>query len=346
MYKKPGKKEIDANLTKAELLDELYALDEKYNIILDAMDVTMTLVDAETLERKDGNLHFAELLGYSLEELHDLSPKELLVDIENNGMHQAHEEVKASGSSVYTTQFRKKDGSILDLSMTSKLVEINAEACILSSGRDITELLRAQNDRERAYEELEQKVRERTRELSLKTEKLEQEILKREAVEQELRKSQDELNLKNSSLEDMNTALKILLGKTAEDRSETEKNLVVNIRELIEPYLEQIKKTQLTPDQRSLLNVVESNLKEVVAPHLHRMFDDKFSIFTPREIQVANLVKVGKSTKKIAQLLHMGSGTVEHHRKNIRKKLGLNNRGANLRSYLLSKTDLPGMKHP
>jgi len=54
------------------------------------------------------------------------------------------------------------------------------------------------------------------------------------------------------------------------------------------------------------------------------------------EIKVINFIKEGRTTKEIARLLNASARTVEVHRGHIRRKLNLNKRKANLRSYLLS----------
>nr|CBX27422.1 hypothetical protein N47_H22440 [uncultured Desulfobacterium sp.] len=59
-------------------------------------------------------------------------------------------------------------------------------------------------------------------------------------------------------------------------------------------------------------------------------------ILPPREIEIASLVKEGRSIKDIAELLSIGITTVQFHRNSLRKKFGLKDRDSNLRSYLLS----------
>lgn len=83
------------------------------------------------------------------------------------------------------------------------------------------------------------------------------------------------------------------------------------------------------------VNLVESSLQEILSP-FSRKLSSKFSQLTPKEIQVANLIKDGKSSKEIANLLNVSSSAIDVDRYRIRNKLGLNNKKANLRSYLAS----------
>ena len=50
----------------------------------------------------------------------------------------------------------------------------------------------------------------------------------------------------------------------------------------------------------------------------------------------ASLVKDGKTSKEIADVLNVSETTVNFHRKNLRVKFGLRNKRTNLRSYLMS----------
>jgi DNA-binding NarL/FixJ family response regulator len=51
---------------------------------------------------------------------------------------------------------------------------------------------------------------------------------------------------------------------------------------------------------------------------------------------VANLIKDGKTTKEIADIIGVCQGAISLHRDHIRKKMGLNNKKINLNTYLTS----------
>ena len=54
---------------------------------------------------------------------------------------------------------------------------------------------------------------------------------------------------------------------------------------------------------------------------------------------MATLVKDGKSSAQIADILYVSEATVSFHRRNLRIKLGLKNKKVNLRSHLLSMSE-------
>ncbi|KGE70823.1 helix-turn-helix transcriptional regulator [Spirochaeta lutea] len=67
---------------------------------------------------------------------------------------------------------------------------------------------------------------------------------------------------------------------------------------------------------------------------LGRSGDSPGVIFSVREHEIAAGIRDGKSTKDLADQLGLSEATVEKHRYNIRRKLGLTGAGQNLQSYL------------
>jgi PAS domain S-box-containing protein len=183
----------------------------------------------------------------------------------------------------------------------SNLVEYQAV------GWDITNRIRIEKSLQKAHDELELRVKERTR----------------------------ELETQKTNLEEINTAMKVLLKRMEEEKTEIEDGILSNYKTLVEPYVGKLKQYNLPQGQKKLIDILESNLKEIVSPFA-RQLSSKLLNLTPSEIQVANLVKQGKTSKEIAGILNISGKTVGFHRENIRKKLGLKNKKANLRSRLLS----------
>ena len=148
-----------------------------------------------------------------------------------------------------------------------------------------------------------------------------------------LKKRELELAVKNQNLEELNTALKVLLQKKDEKRLEVEEKVLATIKTLVEPYLEKL--AHLSPDarQQNFIQIITANLKEVISPFSWKLSSGYVNL-TTAEIQVSDLIKNGHSNKEIAELLNISSETVSAHRKHIRKKLSIRNTKTNLRSYL------------
>lgn len=155
----------------------------------------------------------------------------------------------------------------------------------------------------------------------------------RERLTEMVRKRTEELEVKTQNLEELNAALNVLLSRRELDKTEAEERFVMNIKNLILPYVEKIKKTRLDERQLTYLTIIEAHLNEVLSPLLKNM--RSFGL-TPTELQIASLVGDGKTTKEIAEILTIAEGTIEFHRKKIRKKLGLAGKTANLQQHLRS----------
>jgi PAS domain S-box-containing protein len=160
-------------------------------------------------------------------------------------------------------------------------------------------------------------------------------ITNRKLAEEALRKREKELEIKSINLEEANTALKVLLRNREEDKKALKDTILGNVRELVFPYIEKLKNGHLNDNQTAYIGILETNLSDIISPFLQKM-TSRYSLFTPTEIQVANLIKSGKTSKEIAELMNVSTGTIDTHRNSIRSKLDLNKKKINLRTFLLS----------
>lgn len=160
-------------------------------------------------------------------------------------------------------------------------------------------------------------------------------VLARKQIDDALKQREKELEVKTSSLEEMNSALRVLLKGREEDRRDLEEKILFNVKELVVHYVQKLRGTSLGEKQRGYLDVLESNLNNIISP-FSRALSRQFLNLTPVEIQIADLVRQGKRTKEMAHLLNVSERTIEFHRQNIRKKLGLREKKANLRTRIIS----------
>ena len=163
-------------------------------------------------------------------------------------------------------------------------------------------------------------------------------VTKLKTSEKKLGKAEKQIQIERRKLEQVNAALNVLLEKRNKDKREFQENVWCNVRDQVFPSLERLKKTNLDGGQRICLEILETNLHDLTTSFCRQMNQLPLSL-TPGEMQVANLVKNGKSTKEIAQLLNLSVETINSHRKRIREKIGIRNKKRNLRTTLISRID-------
>lgn len=149
----------------------------------------------------------------------------------------------------------------------------------------------------------------------------------------EIRGAEEELKIKSQKLEDLNTALTVLLDKRAEDLEEIEHKILSNVKDRVLPYIEIVKNSKMDSKCMSYVSLIESNIKDIVSPFSNRLSSQYLNL-TPKEIQVADFIKEGKTSKEIGQILNVSKSAIDVHRYRLRKKVGLNRRKTNLRNHL------------
>jgi PAS domain S-box-containing protein len=279
--------------------NEIKELSEIYETIFDNAADGILIAVIENKKFHMGNKMICEMLGYSLEEIKNMG----VMDIhpEEDLPYVIEQFKKLSRKEIELAKdipVKRKDGSIFYVDIKSFSITLLGKPYLAGIFRDTTE---------------------------------------RKHAEEVLKEREQELEIKTHNLNEANIALKVLLKKREEDKTELEGKILLNIKELVIPYLEKLKKNTLDEKQKIYVSILESNLNDITSSFSHRL-SSKYMNFTPSEIQIANLLRQGKTSKEIAELINSSPKAVAFHRENIRKKLGLKNKKINLKSYLLSLT--------
>jgi len=160
-------------------------------------------------------------------------------------------------------------------------------------------------------------------------------VTARHSVKKILEEKEERLTASERSLADMKAALRVLLALREEDKSRLEEQLLTNLEQRLCPWIETLKRTRLDGEQKTCVEMIESNLINLT-PLFPRNISSRVFRLTPTEMQVAQLVKLGMTSKEIASVLAVSKECVDFHRNNLRKKLGLNKQKTSLRNHLWS----------
>lgn len=287
----------------------------------------------------------ATYVNPAFEQTFHLSREELLgkqidfVPPENVAETRAAIQRMLSGQKIHLFETRRqtREGELLDVQLSSTLYqgEDGQPLGNIVTLRDISAQKLVEEELDRHRGQLEELVAERTAELAHANLMLEQEVEDRKRAEKALRKREKELEAQSHHLEEVNTALRVLLKQRDDDKKELGEAVQGNVQELVTPYLQRVINGRLNTQQKTLVRILETNLNNIVSPFLNKLTSDMAQL-TPVEIRVASLVKEGMTNKEIAEVLLVSKNTILFHRHNIRGKLGIKNKKINLRSHLMS----------
>lgn len=152
-------------------------------------------------------------------------------------------------------------------------------------------------------------------------------------AEEELKRTFSDLEAEKKLLEEMNIAFREAMNAVEAEKNKLKDDIILNVNKIILPILKRVKLKGGA--SRKHLDLLEKSLETLISSFGRRLTEKNIKL-TPKEIEISNMVKSGMTTKEISGLLNASSQTIDKHRNNIRKKLGLANKSINLVSFLQS----------
>jgi FixJ family two-component response regulator len=143
------------------------------------------------------------------------------------------------------------------------------------------------------------------------------------------------LELLAGRLKETNRALTSLANSVELEREDQEKQMALKLKSLILPTINKLRRDPQVAKYEQELNLLVTQIEDMSSNFSVHL--ELGSILSSAEYRIACLIKHGLTAEEIAEHLHISPSTVRTHRKNIRKKLNINNAQYNLRNFLSSQ---------
>lgn len=193
--------------------------------------------------------------------------------------------------------------------------------------RNITELKQAEKQLQKVNHELVLKLEKKSKILF--------HILKKmEKKEKNLIQHKSDLEKLKKEMLETNYAVSVLARNINRNKELYENKIYETATAKILPIIKELKNNKNCQRIMANLDVLETNVNSLYS--VSDNHDEIINILTDQEMRVAVLIKRGLISQKISNLLCISEDTVKTHRKNIRKKLKIQNSNINLLSYLKS----------
>ncbi|MCP4267272.1 MAG: PAS domain S-box protein [Candidatus Brocadiaceae bacterium] len=312
-------------LSKVNQLAIVYmASEERSRALAKAVNSALFVADIETGIVIDVNKQAEQMIGLSAEEI--------------IGKHQTFL-YPAEESGHYKRLFRKhiddetavlepaivcdKDGRRIPVDVCVNVISLNCGRVIKSFLRETVADKRVEGNFEATNKYLEQRVVQRTDELLEVNKILQNELAERKKVENMLYVNQEVLEAKNAALTEILDHLEI-------EKKKIKENITANVQNHILPILQKLRKKEKS---HHYIDLLQKALQDLTSSYGTNQIKNEAKL-TPREIEICDMIKSGISGKEIAEILDISHGTIERHRNNIRRKLGIKNRKISLSFFL------------
>jgi DNA-binding CsgD family transcriptional regulator len=233
-------------------------------------------------------------------------------------------EMRLSGQDVletYETSLLRKDGQATPVEVTGSRVVWQGRPAVLIMVRDVSRHITKEEELKKIALEFKGEWQEVSRNLELKKEELEAQKASLDRTNREMAKA--------------NTALSVLARNIDRRRDELEKKIAQVVSARIMPVINELRAEKLPAKSMAKLEML-SAFRGDLTPEGSKAHE-VIAVLSATELRVALMIKKGFSSDQIAGLLNMSPHTIKTHRRNIRRKLDLQNSKVNLSSYLKLK---------
>ncbi|MCP4683901.1 MAG: PAS domain S-box protein [bacterium] len=262
--------------------------------VLQTAPVGIGLLRDWTLQWSNDRL--SRISGYSQQEMIEMGPAQLFETEEDFWRVQGvlKHDIKKHGLGTVETTWRRKDGRFVDLMMHFARVH---------SDKEESDLVFTALD-----------------------------ITARKTTENALLETTNELKMERAALDDKNAALKEVLEHLEREKANFKQRVWTDVEQELLPFLDSMRQFS-PPEQQAQIDVVVDDLKTLLSQDVDE-FQHRYARLTPREREICDLIKDGRSSKEISDQLNVSLPTVHKHRERIRRKLKIMNKDVNLNTYL------------
>jgi DNA-binding NarL/FixJ family response regulator/PAS domain-containing protein len=141
------------------------------------------------------------------------------------------------------------------------------------------------------------------------------------------------LEEEKAQLQDMNVTLRTVMKSVDKEREAFQESVGRIVRSTLLPAIGSVRRERSDAVRRAYLDILEDQLVKLTPEG----GSDRRALLlklTPTEMKVCQFIQSGAATKDIAEALNLSTVTVQTHRRNIRRKLDLQNRNVNLYTFL------------